>query len=104
MKRAERAFFKDFDKRLESVKYECFLNILAQGGIYENLGKKEELSLMDYIASLQKCMDLDDALWCELKSRVRKLADELEWLADKDLPAIKRFVTNYERKNALKVA
>ena len=103
----ERALKKNFEERLEKALYECFKEIQeiqAQGGLYENLGQRQEFALMDFVVSLERNLSLDYAFVRELKDRVRAFINQLERLDDNDLPAINHFIASYERKNALKVA
>lgn len=99
-----KALFKNLDNRLEKARYECFKEIQTQGGLYENLGQRQEFALMDFVVSLERNLSLNYALVRELKDRVRAFISQLERLDDNDLPAINRFIASYERKNALKVA
>lgn len=99
-----KALFKNLNNRLEKARYECFKEIQAQGGLYENLGQRQEFALMDFVVSLERNLSLDYAFVRKLKDRVRAFISQLERLDDNDLPAINHFIASYERKNALKVA
>ena len=98
-----KALFKNLDNRLEKARYECYREIQAQGGLFENIGAKQERELIDFISSLAY-LNLPYHFIRELERRIKAFLNSLERLDDNDLPAINRFIASYERKNALKVA
>lgn len=102
--KAERAVFNELKKKIESARYECFKEIEHRGGIFENLGAQQERDLMDFVGKLEMAHKLDYLQVRDLERKVRAFGDEMAELSDNDLKAVTRFVTNYERKNALKVA
>lgn len=96
----EKIHLKRLETKIEEARYECFKEIELRGGLYENLGEKQERDLMDFVFSLEKTISLNYRFVGQLKDRVRSFYDQLLRLDDSDLPAIHSFVKSYERKKA----
>lgn len=98
-----KSLLKNLNNRLEKARYECYREIVAQGGLFENIGGKQERELIDFISSLAY-LNLPYHFLRELEKRIKAFLNSLQRLDDEDLPAINHFIASYEHKNALKVA
>ena len=92
-----KALMSNLNTRIEKARYECYKEIQAQGGLYENLGDKQERELMDFINQLA-CLSISYDFIKELKNRAKAFIAQLKRLDDGDLQEINRFIANYERK------
>ena len=92
-----KALIKNLENRLEKARYECYKEIQARGGLFENVGNKQERELIDFISSLS-LLNLPYKFLRKLENRIKAFLNSIERLDDRDLPAINRFIASYERK------
>lgn len=92
-----KALLKNLDNKLERARYECYREIQAQGGLFENIGAKQERELIKFISSLTY-LNLPYHFIRELEKRIKAFLNSLKRLDDEDLTAINHFIANYERK------
>lgn len=97
----QRSLNKNLKERIKKARYECYKDIVARGGLYENLGDKQERELLEFVVSLERNIRLDYNFFQSLKDKIAEFVNQLTNLSDKDLPAIKRFIRSYERNEAL---
>ena len=97
-----KAIKKNLRERIEKARYECYKEIQALGGPYENLGDKQEMELIDFVSKLS-ILNLPYYFLRELENEIKAFINQLERLDDNDLPEINRFIKGYERR-MLKVA
>lgn len=91
-----KAIKKNLRERIEKARYECYKEIQSLGGLYENLGDKQERELIDFISTLTH-LNLPYHFLRELENEIKAFINQLERLDDNDLPEINRAILRYER-------